>query len=34
MSSAKQWDAWYAYLTEKAWLSKKPAFRWHEAKAG
>src|SRR5437660_6175792 len=22
----KQWDAWYAYLTEKHGLSKKPAF--------
>src|SRR5438477_2352510 len=26
MSPAKQWDAWYAYLTEKHGLSKKPAF--------
>ena len=22
----KSWEAWYAYLTEKHWLSKKPAF--------
>jgi len=26
MSPAKQWDAWYAYLTEKHGLSRKPAF--------
>src|SRR5438128_432513 len=25
-SPAKQWDAWYAWLTEKQGLSKKPAF--------
>ena len=26
MSPTKQWDAWYAYLTEKHGLSQKPAF--------
>ena len=26
LKPGKEWDAWYAYLTEKHGLSKKPAF--------